>query len=178
MSVVIYVGIAATVVVALSIVLPAFVGGAWSPTTMARVRAMIRIAELQPDELLYDLGAGDGRIIITAAREFGARAVGVEVDPLRAVLCRLRVRYARLQKRVFVERANFFAIDLREADVITFYLSQAAASKLQHKFVTELKVGTRIVSHGRPLPQWQPTAVDEEHRLYVYIVEAADASRG
>src|SRR5690606_34441159 len=108
-------------VIFLSIVLPAFVGGAWSPTSMARVRAMLQMAQLAPGETLYDLGAGDGRIIITAAREFGAQAVGIEIDPLRAALCRWRIRLGGLTGRARVERANFFDVDLCNAAVVTFY---------------------------------------------------------
>lgn len=175
MGVILYVAFVVAVVIGASIVLPAFVGGAWSPTTMARVRAMLHIARVQPDDIVYDLGAGDGRVIVTAAQQFGARAVGVEVDPLRTALCRLRIRGAGLQHRARVEQANFFHVDLRSADVVTFYLSQAAADKLQAKFADELKPGARVVSHGRPLPDWTPTAVDEEHRLYLYVV--ADEAR-
>jgi len=157
-------------VVVLSIVLPAFVGGAWSPTSMARVRAMLQMARLAPGETLYDLGAGDGRIIITAAREFGARAVGIEIDPLRSALCRWRAFTAGLRDRVSVERANFFEVDLRNADVVTFYLSQAAADRLKDKFEAELKPGARVVSHRRPVPGWRPAAVDERHGLYLYVM--------
>lgn len=173
MGVIIYVAIAAVLLIGASVVLPAFVGGAWSPTTMTRVRAMLHMARLQPGDTVYDLGAGDGRVVIAAAKQFGARAVGVEVDPLKTWLCRLRIGLAGLQDRVRIDQANFFNVDLRGADVVTFYLSQAAADKLQAKFAEELKPGARIVSHGRPLPRWIPTEVDEEHRLYLYVVQGA-----
>ncbi|HLT59085.1 MAG: class I SAM-dependent methyltransferase [Limnochordales bacterium] len=162
-------------VIFLSIVLPAFVGGAWSPTSMARVRAMLQMAQLAPGETLYDLGAGDGRIIITAAREFGAQAVGIEIDPLRAALCRWRIRLGGLTGRARVERANFFDVDLCNADVVTFYLSQAAADRLKDKFETELRPGSRVVSHRRPVPGWRPAAVDERHGLYLYVIGESPA---
>lgn len=145
---------------------------------MARVRAMLKMANLAPGETLYDLGAGDGRVILTAAREFGARAVGIEIDPLRAALCNWRIRLGRLQDRVRVERANFFDVDLSNADVVTFYLSQAAADRLKDKFERELRPGARVVSHRRPVPGWRPAAVDERRGLYVYVMgetHAADA---
>lgn len=145
---------------------------------MARVRAMLQMANLAPGETLYDLGAGDGRVILTAAREFGARAVGIEIDPLRAALCNWRIRLGRLQDRVRVERANFFDVDLSNADVVTFYLSQAAADRLKDKFERELRPGARVVSHRRPVPGWRPAAVDERRGLYVYVMgetHAADA---
>lgn len=178
MDVVIYVGVALVVGVIASIVLPAFVGGAWSPTKMPRVRAMLQIARVQRHELVYDLGAGDGRVIVTAALEFGARAVGVEVDPLRSWLCEARIRVRGLRQRVSVRRANFFAVDLNDADVVTFYLSQAAADKLQAKFEAELKPGARVVSHGRPLADWTPSATDAAHRLYMYMVPEAFGQTG
>ncbi len=163
-------------VILLSIVLPSFVGGAWSPTSMRRVRAMLEMAKLAPGETLYDLGAGDGRIIITAAREFGARAVGIEIDPLRAALCNWRVFLGRLGDRVRVERANFFDVNLRDADVVTFFLSQGAADKLKDKFSAELRPGARIVSHRRPLPGWRPAAVDERFGLYLYVTGESHAT--
>lgn len=143
---------------------------------MARVRAMLRMARLAPGETLYDLGAGDGRIIITAAREFGAKAVGIEIDPLRSALCRWRVRLGGLSDRVRVERANFFDVDLRDAQVVTFYLSQAAADRLKDKFETELRPGARVVSHRRPVPGWRPAAVDPDHGLYLYIMGESPAA--
>lgn len=165
------VAVAVAVLLVVSIVFPSLFGGAWSPTSMRRVRAMLDAARLQPGETLVDLGAGDGRVIITAAREKGARAVGVEIDPLRYALCRLRIALGGLSGKASVLWSNFFDVDLRDADVVTFFLSQAAADKLAPKFRAELKPGARIVSHQRPLPGWTPVRVDEEHQLYVYAID-------
>ena len=163
----------AAAIAAVSILFPSLVGGVWSPTSMKRVRAMLRLADLKPGELLYDLGAGDGRVILTAAREFGARSVGVEIDPLRYYLCRARIALSGVGKRSTMRWANFFDVDLRDADVVTFFLSQAAADRLSKKLREELKPGARIVSHQRPLPGWVPLRVDPENELYVYRVEPA-----
>lgn len=156
-----------------SIVLPAFTGGAWSPTKRRVLAKMLRYAKLQPDELLIDLGAGDGRVLLAAAKGYGARAVGIEIDPVRYALCRARIRLSRLDRRVAVRKENFFRTDLAGADVVTFYLSQAAADKLAEKFERELRPGTRVVSYRRPLPGWEPALVDEEDQIYVYRVEGA-----
>lgn len=159
--------------VGVSILFPALFGGVWSPTSMKRVRRMLTAARLQPGETLVDLGAGDGRIIMTAAREFGARAIGVEIDPLRYALCRLRILAGGLSGKVEMVWANFFDLDLSGADVVTFFLSQAAADRLAEKLRKELKPGARVVSHQRPLPGWAPLEIDREHDLYVYRTEGS-----
>jgi len=169
------VAVAALVIVAVSSVFPALYGGVSSPTSMRRARALLRAAGVQPGETVVDLGAGDGRIILTAAKEFGARAVGVEIDPLRFALCRVRIALHRLAHRVEMQWANFFDVDLTDADVVTFFLSQAAADKLAPKLKAELKPGARVVSHQRPLPGWTPWRVDREHDLYVYRQAANSA---
>lgn len=160
-------------VLGVSILFPSLVGGAWSPTSMRRVHAMLQAAQLRPGELLIDLGAGDGRIILTAGKQYQARAIGVEIDPLRYYLCRLRIALAGLSGRVSMRWANFFDMDLGEADVITFYLSQAAADRLAEKLRKELKPGARVVSHRRPLTGWTPYQVDPVHDLYVYRIAQA-----
>lgn len=161
------------VVLGISILFPSLVGGAWSPTSMRRVHAMLEAAQLRPGELLIDLGAGDGRIILTAARHYQARAIGVEIDPLRYYLCRLRIALSGLSGRVSMRWANFFEMDLGEADVVTFFLSQGAADRLAEKLRKELKPGARVVSHQRPLTGWTPYQVDPVHDLYVYRVTGA-----
>jgi hypothetical protein len=154
--------------IGLSILLPSFVGGAWSPTPMPVVHKMLEYARLQPGETLYDLGAGDGRVIMTAGGLPGVRAIGVEIDPLRWALCKWR---ARGRANIQVLRENMFHLDLRDADVVTFYLSQGAADLLQEKLQAELGPGARVISNRRPIPGWQPQLVDEEFGLYVYVME-------
>lgn len=212
------------VIIAASIVLPAFVGGAWSPTRTRVVRKMLTLAAVQPGDLVIDLGAGDGRFIIHAAKAFGARAVGVEIDPLRWALCRVRIfvfnatRKLRVLKRSAIGRStianstisesaidrsassesaldepdfakskssssqvhpegeakvvfgNFFEMDLSQARVVTFYLSQAAADRLKEKFEHELQPSARVVSYRRPIPGWHPTQHDREDDVYLYVV--------
>lgn len=152
----------------ISICFPSIYGGAWSPSKMRLVRKMLKMAELKPGETLIDLGAGDGRIIFTAAREFGAKAIGIEIDPIRLQYCKARASSLGLSDRVTVAWGDFFQMDLSGADVVSFYLSQAAADKLAPKLRAELKPGARVVSNRRPLPGWEPEKVDRADRLYVY----------
>lgn len=152
--------------VAASVALPAFVGGAWSPTPLRVVQRALELAEVKPGERLYDLGAGDGRVVLLAARRFALRAVGVEVDPLKAALIKARALLKGASGKVRVERSNFFEVDLRQADIVFFYLSPAAASRLRGKFEKELPPHGRVVSYRRPIEGWQ--AWREEGGLYVY----------
>ena len=154
-----------------SIVLPAFVGGAWSPTPRRAVRRGLELAEAKPGERLFDLGAGDGRVVLLAARQFGLEAVGIEVDPVKAWLIAARARLRGVGRRVRVERSNFFDVDLSPADIVFFYLSPAAAARLRPKFEAELRPQARVVSYRRPIEGWRPWR--QEGGLYVYRMSEA-----
>ena len=111
-------------------------------------------------DVAYDLGSGDGRIVVEAARTYHARAVGVEADPLRVLYSRLVVSVLHLKGQVRVVWGNFFHIDLSEATIVTLFLSQGTNRRLESKLMAELKPGTRVVSHVGPLtvgPRYQRT---------------------
>ncbi len=134
---------------------------------------MLEMAEVKPDEVVYDLGCGDGRIIICAAREFGARAVGVELNPWLYFLALVKVWVKGLSRRVKVIFGNLHQVDLKEADVVTIFLYSHVNDLLQEKFQRELKPGARIVSYVWVLKNWKPVAVDSEHDLYLYVKNGA-----
>ncbi|UCH37023.1 MAG: SAM-dependent methyltransferase, partial [Candidatus Bathyarchaeota archaeon] len=142
-------------------------GAPWVPTSRERVRKMLSIANVQPNEVVYDLGSGDGRIIIMAAREFGARSVGIEAHPMWVLWTPLLVILYRL-KQVQVIWGNFFHTDLREANVVTLYLLQETNQKLQQKLEEKLLPGTRIVSHAFTFPKW--TLENMESGVYLYRI--------
>lgn len=153
---------------AISIVWTNSRGAPWFPTPMSMVHKMLLMAEVGPDDLVYDLGCGDGRIIVTAARRYGARAVGIELDPLRYLWCQLLITVLRLRKRVGIVYGDFFKQDLSGADVVTCYLLRDTNKKLQGKFKEELNPETRVVSNYFTFPNLQLVGEDKEEKLYLY----------
>ena len=141
------------------------VGAQWVPTPMHTVNKMLEIAQVKPGDVVYDLGSGDGRVIITAARRFGARAVGIEIDPLRYIWTQILIRFLGLGDQVRVIYGNIYDQNLEEADVVTAYLLQDTNEKLMIKLVEELQPGTRVVSHKFTFPAWALVQEDSEDRI-------------
>lgn len=155
-------------VIVLSIFWTNRVGAPWVPTPLSKVRKMLEMAEVGPDDLVYDLGCGDGRTVVTAARRYGARAVGIEIDPLRYLWCQLLITVLGLRDRVRVVYGSFFRQDLRDASVVTCYLLQSTNEKLEGKLMRELDLGTRIVSNNFTFPGLHLLREDRKAELYLY----------
>jgi Ribosomal protein L11 methyltransferase (PrmA) len=149
-----------------SVVGPFFLGAPWVPMPVAQARQMLTLAGVQPGEQVWDLGSGDGRLLIVAAREFGAQAVGVEIEPLRALLSQLTLLVMGLHHRARIIRANIFEVDLGEAQVVTLYLLPKALTRLIPQLRQQLKPGARIVTLTYPLPGWQPLHTEGDIRVY------------
>lgn len=126
------------------------------PTAPAVVTAMLELAGVGPDDVVYDLGCGDGRIVIAAAREFGARGVGVDLDPQRVREARAHADRAGVGDRVTFRVEDVFETDIRNATVVTLFLSPELNARLRPKLVGELRPGTRIVSHRYGIADWAP----------------------
>ena len=147
-----------------------------SPTPV--VRQMLILAELKPGETLYDLGSGDGRAVIMAAKDFGARSVGVELreDLVKRALS--NIHELGLETKAHILQNDIFTVDLSGADVVFLYLTTSANEKVKPKLETELKPGARIVSHDYEVLGWKPHKIDNfcenprlgypSHTLYVY----------
>jgi SAM-dependent methyltransferase len=144
------------------------VGAPWVPTPMSKVHKMLRLAGVGPGDLVYDLGCGDGRMIITAAQHYGAQAVGIEIDPLRYLWCQMRITALGLRGRVRVTYGSFYKQDLSDANVVTCYLLQSTNERLESKFRRELCPSTRVVSNTFPFPSLHLLRQDGETRLYLY----------
>ena len=143
-------------------------GAPWVPTSRQVICRMLEMADLRPGEVVYDLGCGDGRVLIAAARRFGARAVGVEVDLSRYLWSLLAVSLRGLRRQVKVIRGDLFAVDLREADVVFTFLLQDTNERLKDKLRRELRPGTRIVSNIFTFSGFPLMATDEDLHLYLY----------
>ena len=129
------------------------------PTPMRVAAKMLELAEVNSSDLVYDLGSGDGRIVILAAQEFGARAVGVELDEKLVQESSARIAALGLGKRASIIRVDMFAADLRPATVVTIYQLGVVNQRLRPKLERQLRSGTRVISLDFPIPGWQPVKV-------------------
>ena len=148
----------------------AAIGAGWEPTSRTKVRKMLEMCGTGPSDVVYDLGSGDGRIIVEAAKAYHARAVGVEAEPIRVILSRLIVSANRVKGQVRVVWGNFFHVDLSEATVVTLFLSQGANQRLKSKLLSELRPGARVVSYVWTFEGWAPVSRDAADQLSLYVV--------
>ena len=136
------------------------------PTDLAIVNAMLTLAEVTRDDVVYDLGCGDGRIVIVAAKEFGATGVGVDLDPARIREARAYASRAGVGDRVTFRVEDLFDTDIRDATVVMLFLSPELNARLRPKLVSQLRPGTRIVSHRYGIGDWVP-----ERTITVTVLE-------
>jgi ribosomal protein L11 methylase PrmA len=148
----------------------------WVPSDLVVVEAMLTLAAIGPDDVLYDLGCGDGRIVIEAARRFGIRAVGVDLDAKLLAEARGNAHRAGVTDRVLFLEQDLFATDLTDATVVNLYLSADVNMRLQPKLRRELRPGARIVSHDYDLGDWKPeksvevSLPERHHRVFLWRV--------
>lgn len=141
-------------------------------TPSAVVDAMLKVAGVTSEDCIYDLGSGDGRIVITAAQKYGARGVGIEIDPDLIRTANDRARRAGVSDKVKFIQADLFKADLSEATVVTLYLSDSINMRLRSKFQRELKPGTRIVSHRFGMRDWPPEQelTVDKRKIYFWTI--------
>lgn len=126
------------------------------PTPPETVAEMLRLANIKKGEVLYDLGSGDGRIPIAAAKQFGIRAVGIEIDPKLIAEAEANVLAAGVAELVRLRNEDMFRIDISEANIVTLYLSDKLNVLLRPKLLRELRPGSRIISHDFRMGDWKP----------------------
>ena len=139
------------------------------PTPYEVVDEMLKLAGVKEGDVLYDLGSGDGRIPVTAAKKFGIRAVGIDIDPQRVEEAKENARKNGVTKLVQFRQEDLFLANFREATVVTLYLLPDLNVKLRPKLLAELKPGTRIISHQFDMGTWKPEKRVELNGRTIYL---------
>jgi hypothetical protein len=156
------------ILILLWILIPALYGLPSVSTKPERIHKALKLAKLQPDEVLYDLGAGDGRVLFIAARDFGAKAVGIEVGPIQCALIWLRITANGLGKQIQIRWENFYKADLSGADVVFVYATSKEVKKIAPHLEQQMKKGARLVSISADFPEWEPSTFDQRDLIFVY----------
>jgi precorrin-6B methylase 2 len=147
------------------------------PSPQEVIDRMLEVAQAKQGDTVFDVGCGDGRILITAVQKFKARAIGIEIDPKIAAQASDTILKLGLHNRARVVRGDVFDADLSQADVVTLYLTTSFNEKLRPKFEKSLRPGTRVVSHDYGIRGWNPVEIEEvfvhgrRHRIFLYVVE-------
>ena len=141
----------------------------YEPSTPEQVLAMLRMAGVTRRDIVYDLGSGDGRIVIAAAKQFGARGVGIDIDPQRTEEANANAKAAGVTRRVEFRTADLFEAEIGRATVVTLYLWPWINLKLRPKLLAELKPGTRIVSHYHDMGDWEPEQKIEVGGHWIFL---------
>jgi SAM-dependent methyltransferase len=145
----------------------------FAPTREVVADAMLKLARVTSEDVVYDLGSGDGRILILAAQKYGARGVGIEIDAHLVAVSKQVAREGQVAHRVTFIEGDLFTADISDATIVTLYLSPGVNRRLEPKLRTELKPGTRIVSHQFPIGTWKPQETmraEDGTNLYLWIV--------
>jgi SAM-dependent methyltransferase len=144
------------------------------PTPDEVVQTMLKLAGVKKSDLVYDLGCGDGRIVITAAKQYGAHGVGIDINPDRIREARLNAKQAGVEDLVKFVEGDLFDADIKDASVVTLYLLPSINLKLRPKLWKDLRPGTRVVSHAFDMGDWQPEKRDsvDDRPVYFWTVPA------
>ncbi len=150
------------------ILVPALYGLPPVPTKPERIQKALKLAKLRPNETLYDLGAGDGRVLVIAARDFGAKAVGLEIGPIQCALIWLRATASGFGNQIQVHWENFYKADLKDADVVFVYATSKEVMKLAPHLEAHMRKGARLVSISADFSEWEPQEIDRQELIFVY----------
>jgi precorrin-6B methylase 2 len=150
------------------------------PTTEEAVKTMLKLAGVKQSDIVYDLGCGDGRIVIAAAKEYGAHGVGIDINPERIQEAEENAKRAGVEKLVRFEENDLFEADIHEANVVTLFLLSSVNLKLRPKLLKDLKPGTRIVSNTFDMGDWKPdkkqtlddngAGIGLSHKFFLWII--------
>lgn len=147
------------------------------PTPPEVVEAMLQLGAAKKTDIVYDLGCGDGRIVITAAKKYGARGKGIDIDPKRIAEATENAKKEGVAQLLRFEERNLFDADFREATLVTLYLLPDVNLRLRPKLVRDLKVGSRIVSHSFTMAEWEPTKKQDVNGRTIYLWIVTDEAK-
>ena len=152
----------------------------YEPSSSKATMAMLKLAGVGKRDVVYDLGCGDGRVVITAAKKFGARGVGIDIDPERIKESEANASKEGVSRRVRFRNEDLFEADIRKATVVTLFLWPSVNLKLRPKLLAELKPGTRVVSHYHDMGAWKPDKEIEVegHKIYLWTIPAGAGEIG
>jgi SAM-dependent methyltransferase len=159
-------------------IIPIRAGLPWRPTEFGRILKALQLAQLQPGELLYDLGSGDGRVLVLAARQFQARAVGIEISRLHCLVSRFFAWNSRVNKQVSIIQADFYTADLHNADVVFAYMTSRQVARLRPHLESQLRPGTRVVTISFDLDGWEPQQIDRNELIFLYRMPPVPGNLG
>jgi hypothetical protein len=154
--------------IALWVIVPLATGLPWVPSRDKRIRRALQLAGVQKGETVYDLGAGDGRVLVTAAREFGARGVGIEVSPMHCLVAVLHILVTGTSRQVKIQCASMYDHPLPDAGVVFVYATPEHAARLRPHLERELKSGARVVTLSAEIAGWQPDRIDRDDLIFLY----------
>ena len=150
------------------LIVPLAAGLPYFPTSPRRIQAALKLAGVQPGETVCDLGSGDGRVLLAAASQFGARAVGIEISPVHCLLARLRVWRSGLTSQVSIRQGNFYRADLSHVDVVFAYMTSRQEPRLRPYLESHLRPGARVVTISFSFEGWQPQDFDNTNLIFLY----------
>jgi cyclopropane fatty-acyl-phospholipid synthase-like methyltransferase len=164
------VAIGAALLLAVMVIGPALFGAPWHPISRRDLKRALDFCNVKAGEHIIDLGSGDGRVLITAAKDYGLVGTGIEIDPIKVWLADLRIRFAGVQDRVRIVRANVFDTDYREADLLFIYLTHQALDKLFPNILDQLKPNAKILCYRFCILGMTPDKVNGDKTLFLYTL--------
>jgi tRNA A58 N-methylase Trm61 len=153
------------------VITPILSGLPWIPTQPQRIRKALQLAHLSPGEILYDMGSGDGRVLILAAREFGAHAIGIEISPFHYLVAWINIFVHGVNEQVEIKWANFYNANISNASVIFAYVTTKETTLLKSHLESQLHPGSRVVTISCEINGWEPEKYDREELIYVYKIK-------
>ncbi|OQY45537.1 MAG: hypothetical protein B6242_10095 [Anaerolineaceae bacterium 4572_78] len=145
-------------------------GAPWVPTSIKTSKAMLTMADVKSNQVVIDLGAGEGRLVRMAVHAFNAKAIGVEIDPVRCAIANMLIMLTSISEHAHVYHGNLFSFDVSSADIVTIYLSHKAVKQLTPYLGRNLRPGTKVISNSFPFFDWRPILIDEDKRLFMYEI--------